>query len=80
MVEVVRLEHKRHAPENAVLVDQDRSRGINGPVDMMHGPGANVTFYVTAPYGEAEQADAIEKAKAHASAHGIAKVYVAPLR
>jgi hypothetical protein len=77
MMEVVRLEHKQYAPENVVLVDQDRSRGITGLGDMMLGPGAGVTFYVTAPYREAEEADAIEKAKAHASAHGIARVYVA---
>lgn len=76
MAEVIRLRHGEQPPTNAVLVDQDPLRGITGLVDMMLGPGASVTFYVTAPYGEAERADAIENAKVRADGNGIAKVYV----
>ena len=49
-----------------VLVDQDPSRGnANFLMDMMlHGSGA--TFYVTAPFGEAERRSAVDKAKAWA--------------
>ncbi len=61
-----------------VRVEQNPSRGITGPVDMMLVPPDLVSaiFFVVQPFGEAEWADAIEKAKAHADGNGISKVYV----
>jgi hypothetical protein len=79
MAEVIWLEHGEQPPADAqwVLVDEDQSRGITGPVDMRLGPpGTSATFFVTAPYREAERADAIEKAKMHADGNRIAKIYV----
>jgi hypothetical protein len=73
------VKHGEQPPANAeyVLVDQNPSRGITGPVDMMLVPsGLSATFYVVQPFGEAEWADAIEKAKMYANGNGIAKVYV----
>jgi hypothetical protein len=40
MAELIVLEHREQPPANAeyVLVDQDPSRGITGPLDMMLVP------------------------------------------
>lgn len=80
MAEVMRLGHGEQPPANAqcVRVEQNLSRGITGPVDMMLVPPdfLSAIFYVVQPFGEAEWADAIEKAKAWADSNGIAKVYV----
>ncbi len=76
MVEVIRLqrdEHPRNTPR--ALVDLDRSQGIRGMMHMMvDGKGA--IFYVTDPYGEAEQSAAIRRATDWAKGEGIAAVYV----
>jgi hypothetical protein len=79
MAEVIRLEHDERPPANEqrVLVDQDPVWAI-GMAQMVYGPpGLSVTVYVVRPFGAAERADAIEKAKARADGDGIARVYEA---
>lgn len=80
MAELIVLEHREQPPANAeyVLVDQDPSRGITGPLDMMLVPPGLVSaaFYVVEPFGEGDWRDAIEKAKRYADDKQIAEVYV----
>jgi hypothetical protein len=78
MAAVVWLKRGEQPPagDGWALVDEDRSRGSTGMMDMVvHGSGA--TFYVTEPHGEAQRAAAIERAKAWVDNNGIATVYVA---
>jgi hypothetical protein len=57
-----------------VLVTLDRSRESGMPDLVIENFGA--TVYVVPPYGEAECADAIGKAKEHANKNGFDRVYV----
>jgi hypothetical protein len=59
------------------LVRRDRSRGVGVMMDQVIHHGSGATFYVTEPYGEAEQSHAIERAKTWADNHSVPTVYVA---
>jgi hypothetical protein len=79
MAEVMWLKRDERPPDAPLaLVDLDRSRGLPGLMDMVLHSSEAATFFVTAPYGEAERLTAIREAKQWADRQGIATVYVKP--